>query len=156
MSAYDHPEIYDLLYAAMKDYGKEAARIISLIDARLPDASSLLDVGCGTGLHLSYLQHRFHCTGLDLSPGQLAVARNRLNGIPLMEGDMRSFAIQERFDVITCLFGGIGYMRTRKDLIKALRTMGQHLRSDGILILEPWFFRDAWLPGLIAHETLDG
>lgn len=155
MSTYNHPEIYDLLHAAIKNYEQEATNIISLVDARLPEAATLLDVGCGTGLHLSHLQKRFRCMGIDLSAQQLAIARDRLKGIPLIEGDMRDFHLEEQFDVITCLFGAIGYMRTKKDLVHALRTMGLHLRSGGILILEPWYFTTSWIPGLIVHETLD-
>ncbi len=139
----------------MKDYAREAMNIITVIASRVPHPASLLDVGCGTGLHLSYFAEHFTCVGIDLSSKQLEIARNRLPGIPLIEGDMREFALHERFDVITCLFGAIGYMRNVQDLGRAVGNMEAHLADGGVLILEPWYFTNAWISGLITHETLN-
>lgn len=84
---------------------------------------SLLDVACGTGLHLQHLAPRFgHVEGLDLNERMLALARDRLPGVPLHHGDMLDFDLGRRFDVITCLFSAIGHMKRYADMSEAVAT----------------------------------
>ena len=129
-------ELYDLLYAA-KDYGAEARQLRDIIQRHQPNARTLLDVACGTGRHLERLREWYAVAGLDAEPGLLEVARRRLPGVPLHEGDMRDFQLGT-FDVVTCLFSAIGYMQTPDDLARAVRVMAGHLQTAGVLIIEPW------------------
>ena len=51
-------EVYDAVYTSGllgKDYDTEAAHLLERIEQRRPGASTLLDVCCGTGLHLARL-----------------------------------------------------------------------------------------------------
>jgi predicted TPR repeat methyltransferase len=57
--------IYDAIYA-WKDYPTEAERIDAAIRERRPDATTLLDVACGTGKHLELLRDRYRVEGVDL------------------------------------------------------------------------------------------
>ena len=52
------PELYDLEYS-FKDYAGEVATLERIVRERNPDASTLLDVACGTGKHLEHLRTRF-------------------------------------------------------------------------------------------------
>ncbi len=63
----------------------------------------LLDVGCGSGLALVLAQQRGATTsGLDISPGLLAIARGRLPTADLREGDMEALPFEnEAFDATT-------------------------------------------------------
>ena len=101
------PELYDLFYE-WKDYRAEADTLRELIEARNPEAASLLDVACGTGTHLVHLRDRFEVAGLDIDPGLLSVAREKLPDVPLHRGDMRDFDLGRQFDVVACLFSSIG------------------------------------------------
>ena len=49
-------DLYDAIYS-WKDYANEAAIIKRLIDQELPEATSILDVACGTGEHIRHLLH---------------------------------------------------------------------------------------------------
>jgi SAM-dependent methyltransferase len=129
--------IYDAVYA-WKDYPREAALVHELVQARKPDAATLLDVACGTGVHLAELSRWYRCEGLDLEAELLAIARDRLPDVPLHEGDMRDFDLGRRFDVVTCLFSSIGYMLTVGGLERAVATMARHLEPGGVLLVEPW------------------
>jgi SAM-dependent methyltransferase len=130
-------EFYDAIYS-WKDYASEAARLREIISDRAPDASTLLDVACGTGKHMELLRRWYSVEGVDLEPGLLAVARERLPGVPLHLGDMRTFNLGRQFDVVTCLFSAIGYMQTVEDLVHALANMGGHLAPRGVMLVEPW------------------
>ena len=148
--------VYDLLYeAAGKDYEREADELHALIQTRCPGAASLLDVACGTGAHLWHLRDRYEVVGVDLVPAMLDEARNRLPGVALIEGDMRSFDLHRTFDAITCLFSAIGYMRSTAELDQAVQTMGGHLSPGGVLVVDGWVRRDSWRdPGTV--QALSG
>jgi SAM-dependent methyltransferase len=134
--------IYDAVYA-WKDYPHEAALVHELVQSRKPDAATLLDVACGTGAHLAELSQWYRCEGLDLEPELLAIARDRLSGVPLHEGDMRDFDLGRRFDAVTCLFSSIGYVLTVDGLERAVAAMARHLEPGGVLLVEPWLTPEA-------------
>lgn len=125
---------YDKI-CAFKDYAAEARTLIDIVEGELGDARGrLLDVACGTGRHLELLRTSFEVEGLDLSPELLEVARDRLPDVLFHCADMRDFRIPSRFDVIVCLFSSIGYMTTLDDVVRAVRTMADHLGSGGLVI----------------------
>ena len=66
---------------------------------------------------------------------------------------MRSFDLGRRFDVITCLFSSIGYMKSPADLRDGVINMARHLQPGGVLIIEPWLTEETWTPGGI-HRAL--
>jgi SAM-dependent methyltransferase len=139
-------QLYDQIYA-FKDYRAEAETLADLIRRDLRSGGRrLLDVACGTGLHLQYLKAGFDVEGLDLDGELLEIARHRLPGVPLHQGDMIDFDLGREFDVITCLFSSIGYVRTLDNLYKAIGTMADHLLPGGLLLIEPWFTPAAWKP----------
>ena len=144
---------YDLFYemGLGKDYEAEAAVVADL----LPGARTLLDVACGTGLHLQHLRQRFQCTGLDLDEGMLAIARARCPEVRLVHGDMLDFELDERFDAVTCLFSSIGYARTKENLDRAAASMARHLNPGGTVLVEPWFTPEMIVPGHVSTTHVD-
>jgi SAM-dependent methyltransferase len=136
--------IYDAIYASIRDYPREAAQLDALIQARRPGAERLLDVACGTGVHLHHLAGRYEVEGLDLDPEMLAVARERLPDATFHQGDMASFDLGKRFDAVVCMFSSIGYVKTEEWLRDAIASMARHLESGGVLVVEPWLTPDAW------------
>jgi ubiquinone/menaquinone biosynthesis C-methylase UbiE len=154
----DLAELYDLMYAGRKDYAGEAARVAALIRDRKADATTLLDVACGTGGHLtSFVKDFDEVVGLDLSEAMVARAKRRLPEVQLLQADMRSFDLGRTFDAAVSLFSSVGYLSTVTDLRDAIRSMGQHLIPGGVLVVEPWFFPDTFVPGFVsAHAVKDG
>jgi SAM-dependent methyltransferase len=146
-------QYYDKFYAE-KDYADEAERLLSLIKERLRSAGrELLDVACGTGHHIEHLKAHFAAEGLDRQPELLEMARQRNPGIPFHLGNMVDFDLSHTFDVVTCLFSSIGYVRTLDNLQQAVGCMAHHLKPGGLLIIEPWFTPGDWHPGTV-HATL--
>src|SRR5580704_6923916 len=148
-------KIYDALYS-FKNYEAEARRLHEIISAKKtsPD-NALLDVACGTGNHLSFLRRNYSVEGIDLTPEMLEVARSRLPELTFHQGDMRTFDLGRRFDVVTCLFSSIGYMKSPLDLRAAIINMARHLQPGGVLIIEPWLTEQTWQPGGIQALSVD-
>ena len=143
-------EFYDLLYSGEKDYPAEARLLESLIREKCPSAESLLDVGCGTGAHArSLLDIGFKVDGLDLEPRFIEIARRKCPEGSFEVGDMTDFALPRKYDVVTCLFSAIGYVRTEDALRSAIQRMRDHLNPGGVLLVDPWFepgqLTDGWI-----------
>jgi SAM-dependent methyltransferase len=147
--------LYDQIYA-FKDYRAESETLMDLVCRDLRSGGRcLLDVACGTGLHLQFLRAEFDVEGLDLDSELLEIARQRLPGIPLHQGDMTGFDLGRQFDVVTCLFSSIGYVRTLDNLYKAMGTMAAHLLPGGLLLVEPWFTPAEWKPDTVHSLFID-
>ncbi|HVM53821.1 MAG TPA: class I SAM-dependent methyltransferase [Acidimicrobiales bacterium] len=139
---------YDLIYA--EAVGIDYAAAADSIAARLPDARSLLDVACGTGLHLAHLRDRFECAGIDLDPTMVAIARDRCPGLAIEVADMTGFDLGRTFDAVICMFSSIGYARTEARLRQAVAAMVDHLNPGGTLLVEPWLQREVIVEGRIS------
>jgi SAM-dependent methyltransferase len=146
---------YDRLYD-FKDYEQESQQVIDLVEQYLRSGGNrLLDVACGTGRHLEYLGRCFDVEGLDLSPELLEIARQRNPGVPFHQADMVDFDLGCAFDIITCLFSSIGYVKTLEALDRALSCMARHLLPGGLLVVEPWFTPEVWQPHTVHALYID-
>ena len=146
---------YELLHATRgKDYAREAAAVTERIRRRRPEARTVLDVACGSGLHLAaFAAAGWDVEGVDLSEPMLAAAAARVPGVELHAADMRTFRLDRRFDAVVCLFSAIGYMTSAHDLAVAVTNMAEHLLPGGVLVVEPWFEPDDWHDGSVFSEA---
>jgi SAM-dependent methyltransferase len=147
-------EFYDALYW-FKDYPAACANLDALIQRESPGASSLLDVGCGTGKHLEHLRARYRVEGVDLGGELLAVARERCPGVPFHQADMVDFSLDRKFDVVTCLFSALAYVRTLERMYAAVANLARHLEDGGVLVVEPWFSPERLWTGHITANFVD-
>jgi len=142
-------EYYDAVYS-WKDYRKEAGRLMAL--ARKYGRSGgreWLDVACGTGHHLEYIARRYRGTGVDSSAAMLRVARRRLPMVGFVRQDMRRLHLGQEYDVVSCLFSAIGYVRTLSGLRQATASMARHLKPGGVLLIEPWLTPQTYRAGTV-------
>lgn len=149
--------LYDTIYLSRgKDYAAEAGSVHQSIQYHLRSGgNTLLEVACGTGLHISYLREHYQVEGLDLDERMLEAARQKCPGLSFHLGDMRDFDLGQQFDAITCLFSSIGYVRTIDGLHQAVGNFDRHLKPGGVMVIEPWFTPDAWFPGNIHATFVD-
>ncbi|MEA1871291.1 MAG: class I SAM-dependent methyltransferase [Candidatus Bipolaricaulota bacterium] len=146
---------YDKIYS-FKDYQAEVESLLPLIREHLQSGGNrLLDVACGTGKHIEYLKEHFGVEGLDISEELLEIARVRNPTTAFHLGDMIDFNLGCRFDVITCLFSSIGYVKTLDNLTRTIGCMVRHLAPGGLLLIEPWFTPDTWHPRTVHAQLID-
>ena len=155
----DSVHLYDAIYlgSGLKDYRAEAAALTALIRASRPGAESLLDVACGTGEHAKWLaaDGGFRVDGLDVEPGFVRRAAEKVPVGAFHVADMTDFALDAKYDVVTCLFSAIGYVRDATALERALRCMRAHLRPGGLVLVEPWFEPEQWHAGRVYHLSVE-
>jgi SAM-dependent methyltransferase len=105
----------------------------------------VLEVGCGTGrVLLPSARAGASMVGLDISTGMLGICWRKLQHeaqavrerVRLVAGDMRSFALRERFALITLPFRSFQHLETDDEQRAALQTFKRHLRFDGRLVLD--------------------
>jgi len=148
-------QYYDLIYYE-KDYHAEVNQLLDLIREHGPtNGDRLLDIACGTGHHIQYLKDHFTVEGLDINPVLLEIAHQRNPGVAFHEGDMIQFNLGRQFDLITCLFSSIGYVKTQDNLKKAVASMANHLEPGGLLLIEPWFTPEEWMPDTVHALFID-
>jgi len=145
---------YDELYVKPEQYKKEAVKAISLIETyKLSGGKELLDLACGTGGHIPYWREHYRVTGLDISPEMLAHAIRKFPDVKFHCGDMVDFTIGQEFDALVCLYGSIGFVRTLKNLKRALVTFAAHLKHGGVLCLTPWSTQEEFKPKIIVDAV---
>ena len=96
--------------------------------------NSLLDVGCGGGeflLKLSKSYPKATLKGIDLSPKMVEVAKSK--GLNASAKDICN--LQEKFDVITCIFDMLNYL-SKEELSSFLKCINLSLNSGGYLLID--------------------
>jgi cyclopropane fatty-acyl-phospholipid synthase-like methyltransferase len=132
---------YDLLAphydAVTGDSGSEATFIDGIIEHACRGAVTLLEVACGTGDIIARLAPKYQVSGLDISPGMLAVAREKLpERTPLYLADMSSFKLETTFDTIVCVYHGINHLLDFSDWKAFFDCAYSHLNCGGLLIFD--------------------
>lgn len=147
-------DFYDLLYESQKDYAREAELIARLIRDRVPEAKSILDVGCGTGAHALRLHERgFAVDGVDIEPKFVEIASEKCPDGRFSVGDMRSLDLNRTYDAVVCLFSAIGYARTLDGLVTSVVAMSRHVAPGGVLVIDPWFEPGELTDGFVTSRT---
>lgn len=150
----DAARFYDVIHDARgRDADAEAELVLREVLQRLPTATTLLDVGCGTGVHLPRFAESFEVVGVDSSPQMLDIARGRAPDVLLVEGDFRTFDVGRRFDSCVSLFSGSGYLIDEVDLRLAVSNKARHLNPGGVLLVEGWVEPEYWLGSMVSAES---
>jgi SAM-dependent methyltransferase len=131
---------YDLLYRD-KDYAAEAAYIDSLLKKFSPGASSLVELGCGTGNHAEHLCAKgYSVTGLERSADMVELAlQKNIKGFNPVVKDITHFELPEEFDAAISLFHVISYLTGNEALLSCFRSVHRHLKPGGLFIFDIWY-----------------
>jgi SAM-dependent methyltransferase len=131
---------YDAIHDRYADWaGSHACRrqrsLIRAAHMGLLKPGDALDLGCGTGRHATaaLVAAGFRVTGLDLSPGSVAVARRELPSARFLVGDMARATFKPcSFDLVTAFYSIIHLPREEHGSL--LGKVAQWLRPGGTFI----------------------
>jgi SAM-dependent methyltransferase len=137
----NYAKYYDLLYKD-KDYKKEIDYIDSLIKKHSKkDNISVLDLGCGTGIHANYLSEKgYTVTGIDFSEDMIAIANQKKKpNTEFFVFDATDFKLGKKYDIILSLFHVVSYQTTNRNVDSLFRNVYEHLEENGIFIFDFWY-----------------
>jgi SAM-dependent methyltransferase len=104
---------YDAWYDTPRGRRAERAErgLLGWLLDHVPDARSLLDVGCGTGRFTAWLAERpLRVFGLDRSPAMLAAMRRRRPGVPGILGDAHRLPLRAAAVDLTLLLTTLEFL----------------------------------------------
>jgi SAM-dependent methyltransferase len=110
--------------------------IKKLIAQHAPEAHSILEIGCGTGTILEAFAPDYEVTGLDLSQPMLDIAAAKVPSGLFVAGDMSTFELGKRYDVILCIFDSINHLLDFKDWEKTFERVSVHLATNGLFVFD--------------------
>jgi SAM-dependent methyltransferase len=96
----------------------------------------VLELACGTGSILLQLHPDFDVVGLDSAPEMLAVAAEKLPGARLVEADMTDFHLDERFDVVLCVYDSLNHLLDFAQWEAVFDRAHEHLADRGIFVFD--------------------
>jgi SAM-dependent methyltransferase len=126
---------YDLEYGTTRS---DLDFYVALTRAAKPP---VLELACGTGrVTIPIARAGVPVTGVDSSWEMLAQARAKLDAagplpVTLVEGDMRTFQLKERFGLAVIPARSFLHLLTPEDHVTALRNIHRHLLDGGRLAL---------------------
>jgi SAM-dependent methyltransferase len=138
---------YDLLYQD-KDYDGEVNFILKMLKLYAPNASEILELGCGTGAHAVLLAKQgYKIQGIDFSEEMIQRANHRLqqlpteiiDGVKFTLGDIQNIRLNQKYDVALSLFHVFSYQVDNNSLLAALASIKEHLQPGGIFIFDVWY-----------------
>jgi SAM-dependent methyltransferase len=111
-------------------------QILGDIERYRPGATSVLELGCGTGAILAGLGSGLSLTGIDLSSEMLAYAKRRCPSAHFHEEDMTSFSLPHHFDVVLCVFDTLNHVTTFDGWLSMFERVRAHLNEGGLFIFD--------------------
>ena len=126
------------------DWGEFSRQYVDLIDELLQERNltqaRILDLACGTGILAICLAEDGHVVhGIDNSPEMVSIAKSKsvgMSGLSFDVQDMVNFDVDEKFDLGTCTFDSINYIRKLRDLRKMLGRVASVLHEGGLFIFD--------------------
>ena len=122
----------------MGDYQASFQDLVS----SLPESSRILDLGCGIGFLLFWLERsnlgKFQLTGIDVSPNQLVLARKHLpEHVMLFEQDAATFLENKSraFSAIFCT-DILEHIEGDNELLQLMQLIRNSLEPGGIVVCQ--------------------
>jgi len=132
-------DLYDrAALAEFYDLGQPHRIDFEFCRALARDASSVLDLGCGTGALAIEIAPTTPVTGVDPAQGMLDIARTRPGGdaVTWIAGDARSVRLGRTFDLIMLTGHTFQVFLTAGDRLAVLATIAAHLNPMGRFVFD--------------------
>lgn len=142
---YVYSRIKDFLKTAKADKAGRQQIVTNAAKNRGSDELSILDLGCGTGLHLIKMAQKFgvKATGCDISSTMLAKAdanfKQAAIECSLVNCKVQDLNLEQKFSAVTSLFHVFSYQTSNQSALEFLRAANRHLDLGGIFLFDLWY-----------------
>jgi SAM-dependent methyltransferase len=112
-----------------------------LIRSVHPNATHILELGCGTGKHAEiFCRNGFSVTGVERSADMVALASAKdIPGFQPVVADITSYQLEQKFDVAISLFHVVSYLTTNRMLLDCFTRTSAHLQKGGVFFFDVWY-----------------
>jgi len=102
----------------------------------IPPNSNLLEVGCGNGKNLQYINNKVHSTGIDICPALVKVCNEK--GLNVILGNCLKIDFPDNtFDFVLCV-AVIHHLEHHERRINSIKEMLRVLKPFGRLLIQVW------------------
>ncbi len=132
--AYVYDELMDNL-----DYDKWLNYILELLEENVPGATSIVELGCGTGTITKGLaDNGYNVLGVDLSEDMLSIAMNTNTDEKIMyvRQDMTQLDLGGTYDAFVSVGDSVNYITDEDALLDVFKGVARHLADDGVFVFD--------------------
>lgn len=138
-----NPQTYDDQFWWKKDDIQFWHNIISLYHSK---NFEILELAAGTGrLARPLILSGFNYTGLELSNKYTEYATQKLSTNKIIQGDMRSFNFEKKFDMIFIGFNSFLHLLNYNDIKKCFHCIKKHMTSNTKLYIDIFVPKESFL-----------
>jgi SAM-dependent methyltransferase len=145
LGGYDDNPVLAEFYDSVVPY-RERQDVNFFVQIAQDCGGPVLELGCGTGrVLIPTAKSGVEIFGLDASPRMLSVCREKLSHelndvqskvVGLVQGDMRTFDLSRKFNLVTIPFRPFQHLLTVEDQLSCLENIRKHLAPGGQLVLD--------------------
>lgn len=118
----------NIFFSGYKDFSESEKRILKHAKGKI------LDVGCGVGRHILYLQRKgFIVKGIEYSKYLTEISKER--GCDCIQADIYKYKTTQKFDTILLLGNNVGIAQHLSQVPRLLRALKGLLNKDGKILL---------------------
>jgi len=142
-----------------KDFSQDLVvkEIIDLIDENQNDFGlkndgvRLLEIGCGEGGRLAYLQKKYNIECFGVEPSKKAIEKANSKGIQVIIGTADNLEFDDgAFDIV--VFGFCLYLCDREDLFQIAKETDRVLRDKGFIVILDFFHPVKYQKNKYIHQ----
>ena len=128
---YKYSDFYEI-FNRYRNYKREIRFILNITKNK----KWVLDLGCGTGIHLNTLENLgYSTTGIDKSKNMINLAKEKVKG-NLYNYDILDFNLNEKYDAIISMHSVFNHLKGYNEFEKALNNSINHLNANGVIIID--------------------
>jgi SAM-dependent methyltransferase len=130
----DYARAYAERFRSMAERGQDIHGEATFVAELLAPPARVLDAGCGTGrVAVRLAELGYDVVGVDVDPSMLAEARAAAPELDWRLGDLATFDLGERFDVVLVAGNTIPLLEPGT-LLDACERLGHHLTPGGVIV----------------------
>lgn len=126
-----YASFYDI-FNKDRNYEREIRFILNI----LKNKKRVLDLGCGTGLHLSVLENVGYITeGIDINENMILLSKKKVKG-NIYQENILNYKIDEIYDAIFSINSVFNHLKSYDEFEMAFSNSLDHLDKNGIMIID--------------------
>ena len=125
--------------------------------AQVSSGQSVLELGCGSGRLIEALAKKnVNVVGVDCDLAKLKLAehlckqKNLMHCVSLIQGDMRTFHSEMKFDAVFIAYNGLYCLSSEIEQIQVIQRALSHLKPNGKLVFDGYILPD---PNEYTYES---